>query len=170
MTNLEPDHERIQTKLQQLENLKDIIGEQTYLEARWELASQLQDRPPEPAVPARPGVTRSMNLQSVYTDLDVVSPLKPEGSEEKVDPRWMGLRLERGEGGSESPCRNRAAPELEEIELPKIGWVHILTGSIPWRRNWAKPARSECFRPGSAHIGCTIWAAKSGNGPPANGS
>ena len=86
---------------------------------------------------ARPGVTRSLNLQSVYTDLDVVSPPKPEGSEAKSEPRWMGLRLERGEGGERVPLLEAIsqpeAPYLALLGLPGSGkttFVNYLTGRL----------------------------------------
>jgi hypothetical protein len=46
----------------------------------------------------RPGVERAVSLANVYTDLDVVSGLLSKDKEKK-GTRWLGMRLEQGEGG-----------------------------------------------------------------------
>ena len=50
-----------------------------------------------------PGMETQVTLQNVYTDLDVVSPPRPEGDDGPGKQRWFGFRLERGEGGERVP-------------------------------------------------------------------
>jgi formylglycine-generating enzyme required for sulfatase activity len=68
---------------------------------------------------ARPGVEGSLTLQSVYTDLDVVSPPASENDKEKPNQRWMGLRLEKGEGGERTPL-------LQAISQPDSPFITLL--------------------------------------------
>jgi len=68
---------------------------------------------------ARPVVETSLTLQSVYTDLDVVSPPASEKEGEPGDRRWLGLRMERGEGGGRVGL-------LEAISLPEARKLALL--------------------------------------------
>ena len=66
-----------------------------------------------------PGMEAQVTLQNVYTDLDVVSPPRPEGDDGPGKQRWFGFRLERGEGSERTPL-------LEAISQPKIPYLTLI--------------------------------------------
>jgi formylglycine-generating enzyme required for sulfatase activity len=68
---------------------------------------------------AKPGVEGSLTLGSVYTDLDVVSPPASEEGKDRPDQRWMGLRLEKGEGGERAPL-------LQAVSQPDSPYITLL--------------------------------------------
>ena len=67
---------------------------------------------------ATPGASGQVGLTNVYTDLDVVSPPRPE-QDEQGDFRHFGLRLERGEQG-------QRAGLLEAISQPRTRYVALV--------------------------------------------
>ena len=124
---------------------------------------------------ARPGVDSSVTLPSVYTDLDVVSAPPEEKGKSKEDRRWMGLRLERGEGGERTALLQAIsqpdAPNLALLGLPGSGkttFVNYLTArlaggetqGLPETLQHCLPGCCRCCNPSGTIIPSSVASSK----------
>lgn len=66
---------------------------------------------------AVPGAEQKISLRSVYTDLDVTAPPRPEGDDPKELHAW-GLRMSKGEGGQRAPLLQAISePDIRKLVL-----------------------------------------------------